>query len=180
VITEKAFNARHLSLSDSWITPPDIIAKVKAVLGNIDLDPASSDHANKTVGAKHYYDVDRDGLTRDWSECGKGLKVYVNPPGGRGKPVAFWKKLVTEYESLNVDEAIFMGFSLEVLQTSQGKGVPSVGHFPTCIPKKRIAFLGSGTSPTHANVIAYLGGFPERFAMIFREVGVITAGKWNL
>jgi len=50
---------------------------------------------------------------------------------------AWWKKLVTEWEHERVLEAIFVGFSLEILQTSQvgthdREKIPV--DFPMCIP----------------------------------------------
>ena len=38
-----------------WYTPPYIIEKAKLVLGTIDLDPASCEYANRTVGASKIY-----------------------------------------------------------------------------------------------------------------------------
>ena len=52
---------------DEWYTPGDIIERARAVLGEIDLDPASNAHAQKTVRAKRFYTKDDDGLSKPWS-----------------------------------------------------------------------------------------------------------------
>jgi len=50
--------AQHLSNSGEHYTPPDVIELVHRVLGRIDLDPFSSDEANKTVQADSYWTAD--------------------------------------------------------------------------------------------------------------------------
>jgi phage N-6-adenine-methyltransferase len=65
--------------SDSWFTPPQYLVAVRTVLGRIDLDPFSSDVANLTVGAKHYYTESDDAFTKSWLAG----SVFMNPPYGR-------------------------------------------------------------------------------------------------
>jgi len=77
-------------------TPPEIVEAWRAVLGTIDLDPASSELANKNIGAKQIYTEpsyfivtnQSDGLpTRHYHNWG-GLeqewrgRVVLNPPFG--------------------------------------------------------------------------------------------------
>jgi ParB family chromosome partitioning protein len=65
--TEKAGRAAHVSANTGvpeWYTPPEYIEAARAVRGEIDLDPASSDIAQKTVKALHYFTLDDDGLNR--------------------------------------------------------------------------------------------------------------------
>ena len=44
-------------------------------MGEIDLDPASSELANETVKANGYYDKEDNGLTKEWYG-----RVWLNPP----------------------------------------------------------------------------------------------------
>src|SRR5262249_11893632 len=65
----------HNSGENEWYTPPEYIAAARAVLGSIDVDPASSDIAQETVCASVYYTKQDDGLAKLW----RG-KVWMNPP----------------------------------------------------------------------------------------------------
>ena len=60
---------------DEWYTPAKVIAAVKSAMGGIDLDPASNEIAQRTVGATTYYTREDDGLARAWEG-----RVFVNPP----------------------------------------------------------------------------------------------------
>jgi len=166
---------QHSSRSDQWFTPPKIIRMVREVLGHIDFDPASSWQANVIVEAGYF--LSEDSLNRQW---GVG-SIYLNPPGGKvgnkSQVQLFWSKLMRHrLECQEFQDAIFMAFSAEALQNTQGKGVPSLGQFPFCIPAKRIKFIGAGNSPSHSNIIAYIPGYKDRTALfekVFKEIGVI-------
>lgn len=67
---------------------------------------------------------------------------------------AWWFKLATEWLQGRVKQAVFVGFSLEILQTTQSGGpevrgrdhagnpvLPIPLDFPCCYPKSRIAYL---------------------------------------
>ncbi len=171
---------QHSSGSDQWFTPADIIQRAYHVLGAIDLDPASSAAANAVVGAQTYYTKEMDGLQCDWFGS-----IWCNPPGGKvnGKslPLLFWEKLMKTRESMFFDHAIVMCFSIEQLQTTQGRDYPSMLGFPLCIPKKRVSFVqGDGKSsgsPAHANAIVYVPGrrnYVKAFADAFKDMGEIV------
>lgn len=101
----------------------------------------------------------------------------------------WWKKLALEYMNKHVEQAIFIGFSLEILQTSQVEddGLPLPLDFPICYPKRRLQFIAldkagivPGDAPTHASFIAYL--LPrvlpfdarERFVKSFSKFGRVV------
>lgn len=166
-------NIQHSSRSDTWGTPAWIIEKVKAVLGEIDLDPASDSVANRIVGAKRFITKEENGLLQEWAG-----KVFLNPPGGkRGKESLtklFWDKLSRSFVDGKVEEAIFMCFSIEALQSTQSCKYP-IMDYPFCVPAKRISFVNSlgeeQRDPSHSNAIVYLGKCPSMFRAVFREVG---------
>ena len=95
--------------TEEWYTPSDVIEKVRAVLGDIDLDPASNPVANEVVKARQIYTKDDDGLIQKWSGT-----VFLNPPFGSDKISQFVEKLVDEYQSGNVPEAIILTESLSL------------------------------------------------------------------
>jgi hypothetical protein len=116
------------------------------------------------------------------------------PPGHEHKQQtsaakAWWFKLLHEYMSGRVLSAVYLGFNLELQQTTQQRcfnsnGYPSVLHFPTCYPDTRLRFfcptpegdIEEGTQPTHANIIVYLPPQwsvleSQRFKALYEEIG---------
>ena len=87
------------STGDEWYTPGKYIKSVRAVLGGIDLDPASCEQANRVIKAKKIYTASDSGLDHTW----RG-RVFINPPYSDNKKFA--EKLRDEYSTGNVTEAI--------------------------------------------------------------------------
>lgn len=208
--------AQHSSNSVEHYTPKPIVEAARALMGSIDTDPASSWLANQSVQALVYYGHTRwdegrpnvsDGLAVPWHG-----NVFLNPPGGdtskhaphlagisKSYSAIWWGKLVSEWQSKRVQQAVFVGFTLELLQSIQS--LPGVMHpleFPICVPSKRIQFdypedtldgyammhsgIANGTQPTHSNFIAWLTphdtrgpraqSFADQFAGAFSWLGV--------
>lgn len=170
--------ALHSSATPEHGTPSEYVEAAREVLGRIDLDPASSEVFNQTVKATSICTKEHgdDGLLYAW--CGR---VFCNPPSGdNGRLVkAFWAKLVDEYMNGLVACAIWVGFSIDQLQTLQRAAAFGPMHFPICVPRQRIQFVKSleqpaqrdlfgnespdptpvvGESPTKPNFICYLPG----------------------
>lgn len=121
---------------------------VREVLGRIDLDPATSELANTRVRAQRIFTID-DGIETFRSRWDGN--VFLNPPGGgklvlpgtglRSNPAVFWLKLMYSWHvAKSVKAAIVLGFTMEVLQTTQGVEEYPMLRFPFCVPVKRIAF----------------------------------------
>lgn len=171
--------AHHQSATPEHYTPAEIIEAARAVMGGIDLDPASTQSVNDLrVRAHAFFDRGSDGLTKFWYG-----RAWLNPPGGKLKKTGgnvwgyapikdgpgessaavWWRKLAEEYVAGRVTQAIFLGFTLEIFASSQSAAVWP-GDLPFCIPAKRIRFeketapgtFVKGDSPTHSNVIVYL------------------------
>lgn len=189
-----AFAARHSMDTPEWYTPTPIVEAAREVMGSIDLDPASHEEANERVRAARFFDAEINGLEREWSG-----RVFLNPPGGKlgAKSLTglFWSKLMRHYVSLRVPEAIWIGYSLEQLQTLQhAESNFSPLDFSMCVPRRRIAFdenaamraarqakqISDGkkptelTSPSHANYITYLGPRKTRFDDVFKQFGQVV------
>jgi len=88
----------------------------------------------------------------------------------RSRAVAWWRKLMEEHMKGAVVEAVFIGFTLEILRATQGEPQwQSAMEYPFCVPSQRLKFAGD--QPTHANVIVYVGPGVGRFRAAFRELG---------
>jgi ParB family chromosome partitioning protein len=186
--------AKHSAKSAEHYTPPWIIDKARAVMGGIDLDPASNAFVNRsTVKATRLHSQEDDGLAQAWAGS-----VFLNPPGGRigGKSNAgiWWAKLLHEYAVGAVTQAIFVAYSLELMQTAQPRGVLPPQAFPFCVPRTRVRYLvrdgdtlTAGDSPPNASAVVYL---PRRvaddlddetcvaaFKSIFSEQGYVAVPK---
>lgn len=175
-------NARHSHDSNQWYTPSEYVEAARTVLRGIDLDPASHEEAQMGIRAAYYYTEHDNGLEQDWTG-----RIFLNPPGGL--VVEFWEKLLRS----DVSAAIWIGYSLEQLQTLQSSGYPSPIEYPICIPSRRIAFVESSSkqltrmaklrlqgkdpnaksSPTHANYITYIGPETGLFLEVFSRFGAV-------
>jgi phage N-6-adenine-methyltransferase len=167
-----AANMRDLSglkgsVSVEWYTPSRYIEAARKVLGGIDLDPASSTLANKTVKARKFYSERDDGLTREWHG-----RVFVNPPYGKGSG-QFATKLVEEYEAGRVSAAVLL---INAYGFDSGWFQPLWDH-TLCFTDHRIVFTspqrGTG-GPANANLFVYFGKAEQRFVRAFAEFGAIV------
>lgn len=170
-------NIQHSSRNDTWFTPVSIIKMARAVLGQIDLDPASDAIANQDVQATEFITAAQCGLATPWTYG----SIWLNPPGGkignRSRTGLFWEKLMRHRDSGLLTHAIFMAFSAEALQNTQGKTTLPMMAFPFCVPAKRIQFVFRGvekTQPSHSNAVVYVPGIldkTEKFLEVFSELG---------
>ena len=75
-----------------YYSPDELIQSVKAVMGDIDVDPCSTRLAQKRIRAKTYYDERKDGLKHDWPG-----RVYLNPDHDDDMCVKFLDKLSQQF-----------------------------------------------------------------------------------
>jgi len=92
---------KYNSGNNEWYTPSEYIMLAKAVMGSIDLDPASNAIANEVVQAKQYFSAEDDGLQRQWHG-----NVWLNPPYSSNLLKKFAKKLIEELPY--IDNAIVL------------------------------------------------------------------------
>lgn len=155
-----------------WYTPARYVDVARAVMGGIDLDPASSPIANRTIKAKRFYSFEQNGLAKRWSG-----RVWLNPPYGlsddhRSNQAVWSEALLTRFEAGSVSQAVMLVNSA----TDAGWFQPLWAH-PLCFVNHRIQFErpnGPGPQPTHGNVLVYLGRRVRRFARASSELGHIV------
>lgn len=63
---KQAMRVLTSSETAEWYTPPYITDMVRQFMGDIDLDPASCEAANRWIKAKRIYTIEDDGLALDW------------------------------------------------------------------------------------------------------------------
>jgi phage N-6-adenine-methyltransferase len=153
------------SESNEWYTPGHLIEMVRAFYGGaIDLDPASSDVAQETVRAVHYYTSETDGLAHEWSG-----DVWLNPPYG-DEVAAFVAKAIAEYEAGRVNQVILL-----VRASTGSRWFQQLIPYPLCFISGRLRFTHPDdehtTSATFSSVLAYLGNNPDAFCAAFGEIG---------
>ena len=149
------------SASEEWYTPAHIVEMVREVLGVIELDPCTSEVANETVKALHFYTKDDDGLAQDWEG-----RVYMNPP--YGDVISQWTtRLVDEYNAGSVTEALALLPGRIDTQWFQ-----PLFDFPICCVRGRLKFSGADAA-TFPSVVVYMGENKKRFIEVFSKVGAI-------
>lgn len=157
--------------SEHWYTPLPHIEAARSVLGAIDLDPASSDIANRTVRASRYFTENDDGLKYDWAG-----RVWMNPP--YGEPAGrFVAKLAGHLEDGSVTAAVVL-VSLHAMSAAWFG--PLFGGL-LCVTSGRVKFTdqeGNAGSPTFGSVFAYFGPDGRLFAKEFAQFGRILT-EWR-
>ena len=174
----KGVYAPKFSGDNEWYTPARYIDMAREVMGSIDTDPASNPTAQRTVRATTYYTAETNGLDKDWYG-----KVWMNPPYSRDLIPAFSAKIVSEFKSGRVTEAIIL--TNNATDTGWFASFLDVAS-AFCFAKGRIRF----ESPTKQNggtlqmgqVFTYLGQSPERFHSVFEEIGhvMLPASRQHL
>lgn len=167
VIKNHVLATKHTGDEESY-TPVEYLASAKAVLGTIDLDPASNPMAQENVQASQYFTVDDDGLTQDWTG-----NVWMNPPYTARVINRFIEKLVDHYQAGDVTSAIVLtNNNTDTSWFHLGAKVASA----VCFTAGRINFLkrdGSRSSPTNGQAFLYFGVDLEAFIDEFSKHGLV-------
>lgn len=153
---------------NEWYTPGVYIAAAKEVMGHISLDPASSDIAQERIAAMSYFTKENDGLEQEWFG-----NIWMNPPYSQPLICSFIKKLVDEYESKRVEEAIILTHNYT--DTSWFHLAESKAAL-ICFTRGRIRFEdkdGNLASPTQGSVFFYFGNNLDKFREVFSQFGFI-------
>ena len=147
---------------------------LNGALGDIDLDPASSEVAQGTVKARHYFTKSDDALHRQWHG-----RVFINPPYSRDGMPRFIEKLITEFQADRVSEAIALVHSY-----TDPCWFHDLARFAAaiCFTRGRIHFVspyGDAAAPVHGSAFFYLGSNPEKFIGEFEPLGLVVLPVHN-
>ena len=152
-----------------WYTPPHLIESAREVLMTIELDPASSEGAQATVGAKRWYGREQDGLVQPW----KG-NVWLNPPYSAGVVDRFAYKLLEHVQDGSVREALWLSNASYDTKWGQALCQEATG---LCMVAGRVRFIpGSGQAAgagAWASMVLYFGIYAARFREAFQAHGVV-------
>lgn len=173
VLSKKHFRIKYTGLEDCY-TPEKYIQKARYVLGSIDLDPASSDEAQKVVQAGKYFTKDDDGLWQDWFG-----NVWLNPPYSQPSIQLFVEKLISEYAADKIASAIIL--TTNHTDTKWFSMLHAHASF-VCFTTGRINFDRPGQpkgSPPQGQAFHYFAPkdtekrYSPEFFEAFRDVGII-------
>jgi len=148
-----------------YYSPLKIVEAARQVMGRINLDPASSEKANKIVKADFYYM--QLGLALKWEG-----NVWLNHPFSRINNPLWIRKLIFEYEAGRTKQACCITYAA----TSE-KWFQPLLNYPQCFLCPRTNYyLPDGTKKrgvTKGSVVTYLGSNVDRFKEIFSQFGVV-------
>jgi phage N-6-adenine-methyltransferase len=152
---------------NEWYTPADIIQAARTVLGVIDLDPASSEHAQLTVQALRFFTLVDDGLAQEWHG-----NVWLNPPYAQPDIADFADKMIAEVGAGRVKSAIMLTHNYTDTAWFQklARAATSV-----CFTRGRVRFVspsGDLAAPTQGQAFFYFGRESALFYSAFCDVGL--------
>jgi hypothetical protein len=167
----KAVHVAQNSGCFEWYTPAPLIAAARAVLGEIDLDPASSAKAQETVQARRFYTIEDDGLSKHWEG-----RVWLNPPYNQKLVDKFVLKLCQHFVAGDVPTALLLtNNATETAWFQEAAELASA----ICLPAGRVCFLDEGGnpcgSPLQGQAVLYFGAEKPRFAEAFSQFGLARA-----
>ena len=195
----RAFLGKIKHIRDDWLTPAEYLPYIYALLGDIDLDPCSTHHANaEFLRARKIYTLEEDGLNIDdpwtgttylfpptYGRCSfnkeRGTWRWSSKAGASAKaPSIIWfRRLVKEWKLRNIPEALFFSTYSEMMRLH-----PEMWDYPICIPKEKANLIHGEKfftlkSPISWGFFIYLPplqyGFEQtkRFEEIFSNIGKV-------
>ncbi len=167
----KAVGAPHLSRTTGqweWYTPAVFAQCARAVMGRIDLDPASSATANKTIKAARWYGLEQDGLNKRWFG-----RVWLNPPYSRELVGKFTEKLREHVLNGDIKAAVLMVGN--ATDTCWFQDVVAIAA-TMCFVRGRVCFNspdGPGVNRSlQGHVLLYFGPNSDSFIREFSRLGI--------
>jgi ParB family chromosome partitioning protein len=152
-----------------WYTPEKYIEAARAVLGNIDLDPASTDVANRIVKAEQIFTAEDDGLRQRWDG-----RVWMNPPYAQPLITQFCEKLAACVRAGTVPAAVVLVNN--ATETQWFRAVADVAA-ALCFPAGRISYWypdRSSITGLQGQAFLYIGPDVAEFCSQFAPFGFLA------
>lgn len=161
----------HNAGENEWYTPQEYTMAAAAAMGQIDLDPASNEIANGSVGATRFFTAEEDGLARKW-----GGRVWLNPPYAQPLISYFATKIVDEFVSGRVSAAcVLVNNATETGWFQMMASSASALAFP----KGRVRFWHPDrtAAPLQGQAILYFGTDQSSFVKAFLPFGIVSLSR---
>lgn len=160
----------HISQGNNdWYTPVEYIEAARAVMGGIDLDPASSEIAQEAIKAANYFTAKTNGLDKPWNG-----RVWLNPPFSMPLIEQFVDKLLEEWAAGRVSQATVV--TNNATDTGWFHALLAQSKL-ACLTKGRVKFYSSSSdimTPRQGQVFFYFGDQTEQFAQTFANFGAVV------
>lgn len=167
VRTQKPVHVSQNSGENEWYTPSEYIEAARRVMGEIDLDPASCEVANRTVKARQIFTKDDSGLEKIW----RANALWMNPPYAADLVRQFAQRFAQYVSCGHVKEGIVLvNNATETRWFLEMVTVCTAVVFPT----GRVRFLdpsGMPGAPLQGQAILYAGSRPDAFLREFCAFG---------
>ncbi|MDR3558228.1 MAG: hypothetical protein P4L61_01720 [Candidatus Pacebacteria bacterium] len=159
--------------AELW-TPPFYVDKVRAVLGQIDLDPFSCAGANLTVQANRYFCAGSAPFKRDW----RAKTIFMSPPSSEKLLLRAARRFLKELRRGRFEQAIVL---VNEAPDCLWYNLLASRADAICVTRKPIPFNtpNGGSQTSGAGMQAFLLFGPDRkfFRQLFTGVGAISLAK---
>lgn len=141
--------AAFSSAYDAWATPADLLDRLYAAVGSIDLDPCSPGKLRSRVKASRHFTERDDGVSQEW----RG-RVYMNPPYGR----AIGKWVAKARSEVEAGRAKFVVGLVPARTDTRWWHADVAGHAHVWLLKGRLTFGDGGTPAPFPSSLLLWGG----------------------
>jgi len=153
---------------NEWYTPAIFLEAARDVLAGIDLDPASSEVANRTVKAARIFTAQDDGLRQEWPIG----SIWMNPPYSQPLMGQFAEKFASEIRRGSTGIVLVNNATETAWFQTIAAECSAI-----CFPKSRIRFLdpqGNPGAPLQGQAIIYCGPDAASFSEAFIGFGLVV------